>query len=97
MKANTSKSTYTLDLPNEPNHFPTFHLSQLRRFVPNNNELFPSCKLTQPSPVLTPDGEQEWLINRILDEHTWGRGWCHTSKLFWFSVVVLYILFMYFV
>ena len=23
--ANLSKSTYTLDLPNEPNHFPTFH------------------------------------------------------------------------
>ena len=73
-KVNTSKSTYTLDLPNKLNRFHTFHSSQLRRFVPNNNELFPSRKLTQPGPVLTPDGEQEWLIDWILDEHTRGRG-----------------------
>jgi hypothetical protein len=73
-KSNPSKSTYTLDLPNEPHRFPTFHASQLRPFVPNNDTLFPSQRLTQPGPVLTPDGEEEWLIDRILDERNRGRG-----------------------
>jgi hypothetical protein len=72
-KVNPSKSTYTLDLPNEPNQFPTFHSSQLWHFVPNDNELFPTCKLTQPGLVLTPDSEQKWLIDCVLDEWTWGR------------------------
>jgi hypothetical protein len=40
--AHPDTSTYTLDLPNSPNIFPTFHVSQLQRFLPNNSELFPS-------------------------------------------------------
>jgi len=72
MHAHPSKSTYTLDLPNEPNCFPTFHASLLRRFIPNDDTLFPSRKLTQPGPVVTADGQEEWLIDRILDERTCG-------------------------
>jgi hypothetical protein len=41
-KANPSKSSYTLDLPNEPDHFPTFHASLLRKFHPNDDNPFPS-------------------------------------------------------
>ena len=41
-KCNPAKSTYILNLPNEPNHFPTFHISLLCHFIPNDNELFPS-------------------------------------------------------
>ena len=74
-KVNPSKSTYILDLPNKPTWFPTFHLSQLCHFMPNNNELFPTHKLMQLGTVLTPDGEQEWLIDQILDDWAWGRGW----------------------
>jgi hypothetical protein len=37
--AHTAKSSYTLDLPNKPNCYPTFHASQLRRFVPNDDDL----------------------------------------------------------
>ena len=40
--AHPFKSHYTLDLPNEPNHFLTFHTSQLRPFMKNNDTLFPS-------------------------------------------------------
>ena len=69
-----AKSSYTLDLPNEPNRYPTFHASQLRRFVPNDDDLFPSRKLNQPGPVLTSNGEEEWLIDCILDERPRGRG-----------------------
>ena len=73
-KANPAKLLYTLELPNEPNRFVSFHSSPLRRFVPNDNTLFPSWKLSQPGPVITPEGEQEWLIERILDERVRGRG-----------------------
>jgi len=74
MKANPAKSLYMLDLPNEPNCFPTFHSSLLRPYVSNDNDLFPSRKLAQPGPVVTDDGEQEWLIDRIVDKRTRGRG-----------------------
>jgi hypothetical protein len=73
-KANPTKSAYTLNLPNKPNRFPTFHSSLLRQFIPNNDNLFPSRELSQPGPVVTPDGEEEWLIDRIMDEQTHGKG-----------------------
>ena len=68
------KSAYTLDLPNEPDCFPTFHASQLWKFVPNNDDLFRLRKLPQPGPVVMEDGCEEWLINQILDECVCGRG-----------------------
>jgi hypothetical protein len=37
-----SKSCYMLDLPNEPNRFPTFHSSLLQPYIPNDPGLFPS-------------------------------------------------------
>lgn len=69
MQAHPEKSNYTLHLPNEPKHFPTFHTSQLQSFVPNNNNLFPSRKLPQPGPVVTSEGQQEWLIDRIINQY----------------------------
>jgi len=41
-KAFLKKSTYTLELPNEPNHFATFHASQLHKYIPNDDIAFPS-------------------------------------------------------
>jgi Chromo (CHRromatin Organisation MOdifier) domain len=73
-KTNPSKSAYTLDLPNEPDRFATFHASELRKFVPNDDDKFPARKLSHPGLVMTPDGEEEWLIDRILDERVQGRG-----------------------
>jgi hypothetical protein len=72
--ANPSKPAYTLELPNEPKRFPTFHTSLLHKFVPNNDNLFLSRKLVQPGPVVTENGCEEWLIEWILDEHVRGRG-----------------------
>lgn len=71
--AHPKKSCYTLDLPNEPLQFATFHSSLLRPSLPNNPILYPSRQLAQPGPVITPDGSQEWTIDRILDERTRGR------------------------
>ena len=61
-------SAYTLDLPNAPNIFPTFHSSQLKCFTENDASLFPSCEHTRPSPIMTPEGLEEYAIERILDK-----------------------------
>jgi RNase H-like domain found in reverse transcriptase/Integrase zinc binding domain len=70
--ANPSKSSYTLHLPKR---FPSFHTSLLRRYHPNNDDLFPLCKLAEPGPVITEDGAEEWLIDHIIDERLRSWGW----------------------
>jgi len=59
---------YTLDLPNVPNIFLTFHLSQLKCFTENDASLFLSHKHARPGPIMTPEGLEEYAIERILDE-----------------------------
>ncbi len=71
--ANPEKSSYTLDMPNTPNTFPTFHSSLLRRFVPNNPDLFPSRELERPA-AISVDGEDKWLVERIMDERKGQQG-----------------------
>src|ERR1700683_355953 len=72
---NPSKSSYTLNLPNEPNPFPTFHSSLLHPFVKNNNNLFPSKTLVMPDGVVTADSQEEWFVDRILDQCHCGCGY----------------------
>ncbi|KAG9225880.1 hypothetical protein CCMSSC00406_0006498 [Pleurotus cornucopiae] len=77
IRANPSRSSYTLDMPNTPNTFPTFHASLLRPFVANDSDLFPSRELEQPDPVQV-DGEEEWLVECIIDER---KGCCGAEFL----------------
>jgi len=72
--AHPEKLCYTLELPNKPLQFPTFHFSLLPAFVLDNDKLIPSQKLPQPGPVITPDGEEEWVIKKIIDEWPQGQG-----------------------
>jgi ''chromo'' (CHRromatin Organisation MOdifier) domain./Integrase core domain. len=67
-------SAYTLDLPNNRAIFPTFHASQLKRFNPNNADLFPSREHKRPAPVVTLEGMEEYAIEKIMDERRRGRG-----------------------
>lgn len=67
LHANPDKSSYTLDLPNSPGIFPTFHASLLRRCVENDSDLFPSRELERP-PAILENGEEEWFVERIIDE-----------------------------
>ena len=60
-------STVTLDLPNLPQIFPVFHTSEIRPFAENNDTLFPSRALIPPEPI-TIDGQQEFFIDKIVDE-----------------------------
>ena len=63
----TGTSNYTLELPNAPNTYPTYHSSELRSFLPNDPILFPRCELPEPRPILTSDGLEEFLVQEIID------------------------------
>lgn len=67
-------STYTLDLPNNPNTFPTFHASLLKAHYPNDSFLFPTRELERPDGVLV-NGVEEFLVDRIVDARRAGTGW----------------------
>jgi hypothetical protein len=67
-------STYTLDLPDHTNVYPTFHVSELKRHVPNNTELYPSQEQQRPGPIITNTGAEEWEIEKILDRRTCRHG-----------------------
>lgn len=74
-------STITVEMPNNPNVFPTFHTSQVRPFLENDKELFPSQEHEHPDPVVI-NGEEEYYVDKILEERKQGRGvqylvrWC---------------------
>lgn len=61
-------STVTIELPNAPNIFPTFHTSEVLPFIENNPSLFPSCKFKEPPLILNPKGDEEFFIDEILDQ-----------------------------
>ena len=68
LSATPEMSTYVLDIPRSPHLSNLFHASQLRTFVSNNHDLFPSRELPRPGPVVTPDRQLENFIDHILDE-----------------------------
>jgi hypothetical protein len=66
-------STVTIDMPNAPNLFPTFHTSNLKPWLPNDDKKFPSRTLDQPGPVDV-NGTQEFVVDSILDHRKIGKG-----------------------
>lgn len=75
LSANPKSSTYTLDLPEHTNVYPTFHASELKRHIPNDATLYPSRKLQRPGPIVTATGSQEWEIEEVLDKRKRRRGY----------------------
>jgi hypothetical protein len=71
--AHPERSSYTLHLPNNPYLHSTFHASLLRPYHSPDPNLTPDRVLDRPGPVVTPDGAQEFLIDRIVDERRRGR------------------------
>ena len=66
-------STVTLEMPNAPNLFPTFHISNIKPWFPNDDEKFPSRTLEQPGPIDV-NGQEEFLVDSIIDHRKIGRG-----------------------
>ena len=73
-QAHPKSSTYMLLLPPTSKAHPTFHITQLRTHIPNDNELFPGCAHTPPKPLITTDGTTEYFIKKILDRWPHSRG-----------------------
>jgi Chromo (CHRromatin Organisation MOdifier) domain len=67
-------STVTLDLPNSPNIFPTFHTSMVTPYIENDPSLFPNREFSQPQAITMEDGSSEYLIRDIIDERRCGNG-----------------------
>ncbi|KAF7326147.1 Reverse transcriptase-RNase H-integrase [Mycena kentingensis (nom. inval.)] len=61
-------STVTLDLVNQPRVHPVFHVAELTPYHENDGALFPDRQLTKPGPIVGPDGEEEYFIERVLDK-----------------------------
>jgi len=72
-KVDHTHSTVTLDFPNCPNVFPTFHMSQIIPFIENDATLFRSRQLSKPPPIII-DEEEEYFIDKIIDERKFRRG-----------------------
>ena len=60
-----SASTVTLDLPDTPTVFPTFHINLVKPFLPNDNTTYPHRTI---------DESQEFFVESIIDHRTRGRG-----------------------
>jgi hypothetical protein len=67
--------TITLEMPNAPLMFLTFYTSQVKPFNENDNFLFPSRKAFMQVPKIMPDGSEEFVIDKIIDEKRVGRGY----------------------
>ena len=84
INVHTATSNYTLELPNSPNTFPTYHASELKLHIANNPLLFPSRELPEPKPILTAEGYEEYLVDSIIDSRRRGRGYqCSGSAMGW--------------
>lgn len=75
VKTHPEASTYKLDVPNQPNICDVFHSGELKPFHANDTELFPAREHSQPGPILTEDGLEEFEIDKISDSKRHGRGW----------------------
>jgi hypothetical protein len=74
VKTHPEASTYMLHLPNSPNVFPTYHVSELILHIRNDAKLFPNREHQQPPPVVTSDGIEEYFIDEIIDSRCHGKG-----------------------
>ncbi|KAI0026849.1 hypothetical protein K488DRAFT_28699, partial [Vararia minispora EC-137] len=66
--AHPERSSYTLHLPNNPRLHSTFHSSLLRPYFKVDPAIAPNHVLPRPGPVVTPDGVEEFFVDRIIDE-----------------------------
>jgi hypothetical protein len=67
-------STVTLDMPNTPNLFPTFHTSNIKAWHSNDDIKYPSRTLEAPGPIDV-NGVEEFFVDSIIDHRKIGKGY----------------------
>jgi hypothetical protein len=75
VEAHPDSSTYSLKLPFSDVKVDGFHAKLLKPWKPNDPTLFPDRQLPEPGPTLNPDGEPEWLVEKIVDQRRRGKGY----------------------
>lgn len=63
-------NVYHLKLPKTMRNHPVFHLTELNRAA---TDLYPRQVVPPPPPIVI-DGEEEFVVEQILDSRLWGRG-----------------------
>ncbi|KAJ7055302.1 hypothetical protein C8F01DRAFT_949794, partial [Mycena amicta] len=76
-------STVKLNLKGHPLVHPIFHMSEIEPFIENDASLFPNRVLAQPTAIVSPDGQEEFLVERIIDERR--RRGKRQFKIRWFG------------
>ena len=74
LEINDEGSTVTLDLPTSSNIYPTFSMSEIKPYNENDATLFPSCEFSKPGPIDMSEGEQEYFVEKIINERCKGCG-----------------------
>ena len=72
VKAHPETLNYVLELPKSMNIHPLFHTYKLKPYHANDDELLPSCWLSRPEAIIMADGDEEYLIDHILNK--WPHG-----------------------
>ena len=83
LKAWPQTSIYTLDMTGHHSVYPTYHMSELKRHISNDTNLFPNCDHPCPGPILTKNGLEEHKIKLIIDWRKCGQG--YQFLVFWVS------------
>ncbi|GAA5988700.1 hypothetical protein JCM11641_006509 [Rhodosporidiobolus odoratus] len=61
------QSLYQLQLGADDKSFPKFHISKLRRYIPNNDSAFPERSPPRPEPIVV-EGTEEFVVEKVVDE-----------------------------
>jgi len=80
-KAFPSLSMYMLGISASFRIHPSFHVSLLQPFIANDPSLFPERELPCPGPIVTSRGQEEFFIDKIIDE--WWRGLEKQYLVYW--------------
>ena len=75
VRAHLKTSSYTLKLPFSDVKVDGFHGRLLKPWKLNNPLLFPDQQLPEPAPILNPDGDAEWRVEKIVDVRKQGKGY----------------------
>jgi hypothetical protein len=69
-----SPVAYELELPSSMKIHPVFHVSKLRKYVPNDSVAFPTREhIIRPAPDMV-DGQEEYEVEEIVDKRSRMRG-----------------------